>query len=143
MKQILEHGIQIQKIHNKTELKSENHSHFYYELVYARSGNFTCYFLHIVPAVFVAFYAVNIKQSFKVRNRYVICTLRNVISKYRRFLFVACRNIFVVCKNFLIGKCKIVRRCKQNTVRSYFVYLLNIFFCVKSVTCGSSANRRF
>ena len=44
MKQILEHGIQIQKIHNKTELKSENHSHFYYELVYARSGNFT-YFI--------------------------------------------------------------------------------------------------
>ena len=44
MENILKSGISVQKIKDKADLKSDNHSHAYYEMVYVRSGNFT-YFI--------------------------------------------------------------------------------------------------
>ena len=51
MENIIKSGISIQKIKDKADLKSDNHSHAYYEIVYVRSGDFA-YFIEdtMVPA---------------------------------------------------------------------------------------------
>ncbi len=51
MDNTIKSGITVQKIKDKADLKSDNHSHAYYEMVYVRSGNFT-YFIEdtMVPA---------------------------------------------------------------------------------------------
>ena len=51
MENILKSGISVQKIKDKADLKSDNHSHAYYEIVYVRSGDFA-YFIEdtLVPA---------------------------------------------------------------------------------------------
>lgn len=51
MDNTIKSGISVQKIKDKADLKSDNHSHSYYEMVYVRSGDFT-YFIEdtMVPA---------------------------------------------------------------------------------------------
>ena len=51
MENILKSGISVQKVKDKADLKSDNHSHAYYEMVYVRSGDFA-YFIEdtLVPA---------------------------------------------------------------------------------------------